>query len=159
MWVLVVPACASAEMVGSSEPDPRGLAAESTPTGPPTTEGSPGSLPPPTTARPKAPSVTPTIVPAEPGGLDLAGLEQLTALAMADLAGRLGVSIDEIALREGTLVVWPDTSFGCPEPDRTYAQVVSDGALILLDHAGATYRYHRGGGDPRPFLCEQPPER
>ena len=154
VWVLVLPACAGSEVLDSSEPDPSGQSAETTPIRPPGSQASPDSLPPPSTVRPKAPSVEPTVVPAEPGRLDIAGLEQLTALAISNLAERLEVPTREISVLEGELVAWPDTSFGCPEPGRSYAQVVSSGSLILLDHAGTIYRYHSGGDDPRPFLCD-----
>ena len=53
------------------------------------------------------------------------------------------------------LVVWPDVSLGCPEPDRQYATIVTDGAVIELAVDGAIYRYHAGGSQT-PFLCAAP---
>lgn len=53
------------------------------------------------------------------------------------------------------LVVWPDASLGCPQPDMFYAQVMTDGSVIELEHDGRYYRYHTGGSQG-PFICPQP---
>ena len=37
-----------------------------------------------------------------------------------------------------------------------YAQVLTDGSLIVLEAGGVIYRYSRAAGDTRPFLCETP---
>ena len=77
-----------------------------------------------------------------------------TALAVADLAHRLGIPAAEIDVREVRAVTWPDTSMGCPEPDVMYAQMMQEGLLIRLYAGGEMYFYHSGGDQP-PFLCEQ----
>lgn len=74
--------------------------------------------------------------------------------AKADLAGRLGVGADAIAVISAELVEWSDASLGCPQPGMVYAQVPTDGSLIVLSHGGAEYRYHTGGSVYVPFLCE-----
>ena len=81
-------------------------------------------------------------------------LEPLIALATVDLAERLGIPAEEIALISAEAVVWPDASLGCPQPDMLYRQVPVDGALIILQAGEREYAYH-SGGSREPFLCEQ----
>jgi hypothetical protein len=82
------------------------------------------------------------------------GLGPLVAMAVTSLAGDLGVAEADVAVVAATLVVWPDTSLGCPRPGMEYQQVPQDGSRIVLAHSGATYEYHTGGGRFEPFLCE-----
>ena len=74
---------------------------------------------------------------------------------MTDLAQRLSIDVGDIVVKSATLEQWSDSSLGCPEPGRQYAQVLTDGALIVLEADGKPYRYH-AGGSRTPFLCEQP---
>jgi hypothetical protein len=101
-----------------------------------------------------ATDVPPT--PSEPlyaaGDIDR-GLQPFIDRAIDDLASRLGVDAAEITTHAAVLVVWPDTSLGCPQPDMRYAQVQTDGSVIELDVDGAIYRYHTGGARG-PFICE-----
>lgn len=84
-----------------------------------------------------------------------APLEALVAGARADLAARLGVAPDTIAVEGVHAVVWPDGSIGCPRPGMNYTQALVEGALIALRAGGAAYSYHSAGGRPA-FLCERP---
>jgi hypothetical protein len=83
------------------------------------------------------------------------GLEPLVNQAKEDLAQRLSISVDQIAVLEARSVVWPNAALGCPQPGMKYRQVPMDGALIRLAVDGKVYEYHSGGGRD-PFLCEQP---
>ena len=78
----------------------------------------------------------------------------LVIQAKEDLAGRLGISPNHIALLSYEEVVWPDASLGCPQPGMAYIQVPQDGALIRLSAEGQVYDYH-SGGNRDVFLCEQ----
>lgn len=98
-----------------------------------------------------SPSVGP---PAEPRLLE-GGLAAQTESARADLAGRLGITHDEIEVVESVSVTWPDASAGCPLPKRGYAQVLTPGVLIRLRSAQRTYQYH-GRRGREPFLCNNP---
>lgn len=108
------------------------------------------------------PTLEPTPMPTEdtrprsPGAVEqpaMAPAEQaLAAPAIADLAARLGVSPDEITVVEATEVMWPDASLGCPAPDMMYAQVVTEGILVVLEVDGQTYEYHGRTPDDL-FLC------
>lgn len=132
-----------------------------------TADGADDTRPPATSAMPTPSDPTPggsTTVPGPPvsaaeplyapGDID-AGLQPFIDQAAADLAARLAVDRDQISTHAAVLVVWPDTSLGCPQPDMSYAQVLTDGSVIELEHAGDVYRYHTGG-ERGPFICEQP---
>ncbi len=79
------------------------------------------------------------------------------AFAIADLAHRLGIPEEHVALIERQEVVWRDGSLGCPQPGMAYTQVLVDGSKIVLQAEGASYDYHQGGGRA-PFLCANPTE-
>lgn len=101
---------------------------------------------------------TPTPAPVAPlyeaGDIDR-GLQFFIDQAAADLAEHLDVEVTAISTHAAVLVVWPDSSLGCPQPDMSYAQVLTDGSIIELEHDGDIYRYHTGGSRG-PFVCEQP---
>lgn len=67
-------------------------------------------------------------------------------LAVADLAGRLGIAPTAITVREVLEAEWPDASLGCPQPEMMYAQVITYGQRILLEASGRTYEYHAARG-------------
>lgn len=75
--------------------------------------------------------------------------------AVADLAGRLGVTAADIAVATAENVVWPDGAIGCPEPGMAYIQVQVEGSRAVLIHGQESYAYHGGGSRPGPFLCER----
>lgn len=83
-----------------------------------------------------------------------ADLLALAKAARSDLAGRIGVPEEEIAITGAAAVVWNDGSMGCPQPDMSYTQVLVDGARVTLAHDGTDYTYHQGGDAL--FLCEAP---
>lgn len=123
------------------------------------------SAPPPTltTNPPKDPSPTSPSgdpvgfpEPVFPEGQIDPGLQPFIDAATTDLAARLGVDAGEIETVSATIVVWNDTSLGCPQPDMFYAQVLQDGSLVELRLDGLIYRYHTGGEVFEPFLCNQP---
>jgi hypothetical protein len=74
-------------------------------------------------------------------------------LAVADLAGQLGIAAEAITVRSVEAVEWSDASLGCPEPDMLYAQVITPGYRIALEVNGQSYEYHTGGGG---IVCCQP---
>jgi hypothetical protein len=99
--------------------------------------------------------VPPPLVPGGDQTID-PNLQSLVDRAVADLAQRLRVRADDIGVVAAYLVVWPDTSLGCPQPGMQYLQVLTDGSVIVLSAGGATYRYHTGGEQYEPFLCTTP---
>ncbi len=88
-------------------------------------------------------------------GLDL-GPEAFAAAdaARADLAARLDIDAEEpelVGLMPGE---WGDTSLGCPAEDTAYAQVVTSGYAVMLDHMGTEYEYHVSSDGAIVVLCE-----
>ncbi len=75
-------------------------------------------------------------------------------MAKADLAQRLGVDTPDVDLQSAEMKQWPDRSAGCPQPGMAYAQVITDGAEIILAHGDETFRYTSGGSSYTPTLCE-----
>lgn len=103
------------------------------------------------------PSTDPTKVqpadPAVPSGIVDPVLEPLYTRAVADLAVRLGVDAGAITVVHAEMVVWPDSSRGCPQPGMAYLQVLTDGVWIVLSHEGTSYTYVTAA-DGTVFLCE-----
>jgi len=62
--------------------------------------------------------------------------------AKADLAARLGTTVDKIVVESVEEHTWSDTSLGLPEPGMVYAQVLTDGHIVTLGYDGRTYVYH-----------------
>jgi hypothetical protein len=85
------------------------------------------------------------------------GLKPYIDLAVTDLAKRLSIDATEVGVTSATLVEWPDSSLGCPQPGQQYTQVSTDGSQIVLTANGKTYRYN-AGGSRTPFLCEPQPK-
>jgi hypothetical protein len=71
-----------------------------------------------------------------------AAVARLLADARRDLARRLGVPEGDVKAGALRRVTWPDTSLGCPDPGKLYAQVQTEGFVIELEVASARYRYH-----------------
>lgn len=70
------------------------------------------------------------------------GAEGLVEEARADLRERTGAESSAIALRSVESVDWPDSSLGCPEPDRLYAQVITPGYRIVVVVDSEEHEYH-----------------
>ena len=83
------------------------------------------------------------------------GLKPFIDIAVADLGKRFSIDPGTISVVSATLVSWPDSSLGCTQPGQQYAQVVTDGSLIILKVGNTLYPYH-AGGSRKPFLCEPP---
>lgn len=68
-------------------------------------------------------------------------VSELTSEAKIDLANRFKIKQEEITIKEVEDIVWNDSSLGCPEPGKFYAQVLTDGFKILLEAKGKAYDY------------------
>ena len=99
-----------------------------------------------------APATSPPPPPPDPVE---PGLGPLVELAVADLAGMLGIDRATVTVVSARAVTWPDTGLGCHQPGMRYLQVPQDGSLIVLEAAGGTYKYHSGGRRRVPFRCPQ----
>jgi len=100
-----------------------------------------------------------TVVPVEPSPSPPRGLTSevpvglLTAIK-ADLAARLGVEPEAIAVIKGEAVIWSDGSLGCPKPGEFYPQVLVEGYHIILRATSKDYDY-RASRQGYFRLCEQ----
>ncbi len=75
--------------------------------------------------------------------------------AVADLAERLGVATEGVAVVQVSEVTWPNSSLGCPRAGMQYTQALVNGQLVVLAVDGRTYEYHSGPGRPL-FYCVSP---
>ncbi len=73
--------------------------------------------------------------------------------AAIDLAQRLDIEVSDVTYVAFDVPVWPDASYGCPQPDQKYGAVSKEGYQIQLQVNGRDYFYH-GGEDIEQFLCE-----
>ncbi|TDT15264.1 hypothetical protein BDK89_0830 [Ilumatobacter fluminis] len=73
-------------------------------------------------------------------------------IAIADLAGRLDVTADDIEIVSVVEVTWPDGGLGCPEPGMAYTQALVNGSRIVLSVDAIEYEYHSGQSGV-PFYC------
>ncbi|MFT3891357.1 MAG: hypothetical protein QM730_06960 [Anaerolineales bacterium] len=84
-----------------------------------------------------------------------ATLQNLTSLAKENLANRLSIPTTEIRVVAAQAVTWSDASLGCPQEGYAYAQVLTPGYLILLEHGNLRYEYHAGKGSEVTY-CPNP---
>ncbi len=70
------------------------------------------------------------------------GAEQVVAAVRADAARRSGLRADQVRVVKVEEVDWPDTSLGCPEPGKFYAQVITPGYKITVRAGDTDYEYH-----------------
>ena len=75
--------------------------------------------------------------------------------AKTALSRKLDVPISGISLDSATEKTWPNTSLGCPEKDRMYAQVVTSGFAVVLGAKGTTHEVHVSAR--RVVFCPAPP--
>jgi len=116
----------------------------------PTPQGAPrapSATPAPPSSAPAAPSATPTGGPtAEPTKGVVAPSPsadmKVVLSAREDLARRLGVGPEAVAVRSVEAVTWPDASLGCPQPGVMYAQVLTPGYRVILQAGERAYEYH-----------------
>lgn len=73
--------------------------------------------------------------------------------AIEDLAYKLTIDKRKIRVISVEETDWPDTSLGCPQRGKFYAQVITHGFLILLGVKDETYTYHAGSN--RVVSCDK----
>jgi hypothetical protein len=62
--------------------------------------------------------------------------------AIAAAAAKLGAATDSLKLIYASQRDWPDSSLGCPEPGKFYAQVITPGWIVLIGGSGEVLEYH-----------------
>lgn len=78
--------------------------------------------------------------------IDISNVADAVAYALKDLSKKLGMDKDAISIVESAEVMWPDASLGMPEHGKMYAQMLTEGFLVILEAAGKKYEYHFGNG-------------
>lgn len=132
--------------------------AESTPLGPEDLEEQTATLetiPESKQTQPSNPLLTPEDPDMAPAITPDAAAQKMVDLAKENLAQRLGVALDEIALVQVRTAVWRDASLGCPRPAIDYIPMETPGYNIVLEAGGQTYNYHTDA-DRRFVLCNRP---
>ena len=79
---------------------------------------------------------------AEAGGAGSRTQDRLMLTARADLAKRLGVPVPEIQAAGVTPKTFEDASLGCPKAGMQYAQVQTEGWVLMLRHGNRDFTYH-----------------
>ncbi|MGD9374706.1 MAG: hypothetical protein PVJ23_02910 [Anaerolineae bacterium] len=74
-------------------------------------------------------------------GREYGSLQSLVDLARVNLAQKLGVETEAVAVQSIADAEFPDASLGVPEPGQTYAQVLTPGHAIKLVVDGQVYEY------------------
>ena len=98
--------------------------------------------------------LSPTLMPPGKTGVSIpAQATKAVAWAQADLAARLNVATDQVTIVSVEFVQWPDSSLGCPQSSKMYAQVITPGYRILLQSRDKPYEYHSAQGRNTAILC------
>lgn len=139
---LLLTACGASDGAGSDT-------TETTP--PASAPGDPG-----TTAAPEATVPIETTRAGEEGAPGVE-FEDKVAVAISDLAGRIGADPADIVVQTAEDVTWRDGSLGCPLPGMSYTQALVDGVRIVLEVDGDLYHYH-SSVEKEPFFCAEPAE-
>lgn len=89
-------------------------------------------------------SPSPTNAPASKGSVPNVpeGAVPQLSRAKQDLERRLGIPSESIRVVKVEEAEWRDSSLGCPEPGKMYAQVITPGYRVVLEAQGKTYEYH-----------------
>jgi len=70
------------------------------------------------------------------------------------LADELGIPAEDIDVMSVKAYEWPDASLGCPEPGKSYAQVVTPGYRVILEADGVRYEVHTDERGRTMVMCE-----
>jgi hypothetical protein len=105
-------------------------------------------------------STVPATVPQPAPGTEPAAIigevpDTVLASMKADLATRLGRSVDAARVLRAEQVIWPDGSIGCARPGVLYTQATVVGYLVELELEAKVYRYH-SALNGAPIYCEHP---
>lgn len=92
-------------------------------------------LPTPTTPTPKEKGI---IIPDQ----NKDSKQKMISLATEDLVKNENINKKDIKVKRVEERKWSDTSLGCRKPGTFYAQVITEGFLIILEANGTEYNYH-----------------
>lgn len=70
------------------------------------------------------------------------------------LADELGIPAEEIDVVSVEAYEWSDASLGCPEPGKSYAQVITPGYRVILEAEGETFEVHTDEEGRTVVMCK-----
>ncbi len=76
--------------------------------------------------------------------------------ARVAVASSLGVPVREVVLETGAAVIWSDSSLGCRQAGRMYAQVVTPGFRIIASAGSRRVEVHTDATRGRAVVCRSP---
>jgi hypothetical protein len=79
--------------------------------------------------------------------------DKAVSLVIANLSMRLSIDARQVELVRIEAALWPDSSLGCPQPGKAYADVIVPGYRVHLRAGGQEYVYHTDAGS-QAILCE-----
>ncbi len=79
--------------------------------------------------------------PPPPGAVRGASAEAVALAAQKDLALRLSLAVDKIAVKETKKMDWPDACLGLLDKEAMCAEVITPGFRVTLEANGKTYVY------------------
>jgi hypothetical protein len=77
----------------------------------------------------------------------------IAQLAIDALAEELQIAKEDIEVDTVRAVDWPDSSIGCPQPGRSYLQVITPGHKITLRANDRIFVVHESG--QKAFVCQR----
>lgn len=91
------------------------------------------------------PTATPIQITILPPGDNNSDQQYYIEKATSDLSTKLDIDPSVIRVVNVSERDWGDTSLGCPEKGKMYAEVITPGYEITLEAIGNEYIYHAGG--------------
>ena len=110
----------------------------------------------------QAPSLAATVQSvAGPAGAAVKGAtgmtpEQIGQAARAEAARALNVPVDQVMVERVDSVDWRDSSLGCGEPGKVYAQVIIEGFRVVVNVGGQRREVHTDEAGRRLVFCQNP---
>ncbi|MGI9224873.1 MAG: NAD(P)-dependent alcohol dehydrogenase [Woeseiaceae bacterium] len=80
--------------------------------------------------------------------------EKYARLAIETLSEELAIASDDIEVVHVSIIDWPDSSLGCPQPGVQYLQAVTRGSVVLLRANNKVHRVHVG--KDHAVVCDTP---
>ncbi len=81
---------------------------------------------------------------------------QVLDQAKAQAAQALGVPPDQVVVERVEQVQWRDSSLGCAESGKVYAQVITPGVRVVLSGGGKRVEVHADANGQRVVTCQNP---
>ncbi len=109
------------------------------------------------TAIEAAPSVYPAPASTDTGNGNASVPDALIQRVRSVLAQKLNMAAEGLTVQDATPQQWPDAALGCPDPAKSYTQVIVPGYKLLISDGQKSYAIHTTllavSGEPM-ILCE-----